>query len=577
METNPTNFRFGVSAATLLGLLAASATAFAQSTTRVSVDASGVEGNGYSGSYYGESPAISADNRFVAFESLAKNLVSGDTNGSMDIFVKELATGAIVRVSIDSAGVQGNRDSAYPSLSADGRFVAFMSMSDNLVAGDTNNTQDIFLHDRDPDGNGIYDEGNGVTTRVSVRSNGAQANNASGFPMISADGSTVSYYSYATNLVTGDTNKCADVFVYDRLTAKTTRVSVDSAGAQASDASYYSALSADGQVVAFTSHANNLVAGDANGAQDVFVRDRTSGQTTRVSVDSSGVEANASSDLPAISADGNVVAYMSNATNLVVGDSNNVADVFVRDRATGATERVSVDSAGNQGDIDSYSGNLILSADGRIVTFTSAADNLVANDTNGYADVFVHDRKTAVTTRVSVDSSGAEGNVGGAASGISADGELVAFASDSTNLVANDTNAQTDVFVRDRAVAIASNYGAGWPGTLGVPTFVASADPVLGSSLTLTISNSLGVDTPALVLIGLNEANVVTSKGGTLLVNPILFIPLLVHVAGENLNGSIPNDPTLVGVAVDLQALEIDGGASKGMAFTNGLKLLLGY
>jgi hypothetical protein len=281
--------------------------------------------------------------------------------------------------------------------------------------------------------------------------------------------------------------------------------------------------------------------------------------------------------VPSISADGTVVGFQSVASNLVAGDTNAFLDVFVHDRTTATTTRVSVDSAGTEGDNDSYSGDVMLSADGRFVAFSSSADNLVAGDTNGYPDVFVHDRKTATTTRESVDSSGAEGNVGGVFAAISADGELVSFASDSTNLVANDTNVQTDVFVRERCVAIASNYGAGWPGTLGTPTIVASADPVLGSSLTITVSNSLGVDAPGLVLIGLAEANVVTGKGGTLLVSPLLFIPALIHAAGEGFGGSIPNDPTLCGVAVDLQALEIDAGASNGMSFTAGLKLLLGF
>jgi Tol biopolymer transport system component len=574
----PANHRSAAPAATLLALLAASATAPAQSTVRASVDAAGGESNQWSGcTWIGESPAFSADDRWIAFESLASNLVAGDTNGSIDIFVKDLATGGIVRVSVDSAGVQGDRDSSYPSLSADGRFVAFVSMSDNLVAGDTNNTQDVFLHDRDPDGNGIFDEGNGVTTRVSVRSNGAQANSASGFPMVSADGSTVVYYSYATNLVGMDTNGAADVFAYDRLTGKTTRMSVDSAGVQANDASYYSAVSADGQLVAFSSHAGNLVAGDSNGALDVFVRDRTAGTTTRVSVDSTGVEGNAGGDVPAISADGNVVSFMSTATNLVAGDTNAVADVFVHDRTSAATERVSVDSAGTEANGESDSIVLGLSADGRFVAFTSLASNLVAGDANLTADVFVRDRKTATTTRASVDSSGSEGDDASGSPGISADGELVAFVSSADDLVANDLNGQNDVFVRNRCVAIASSYGAGWPGTLGTPTLVAGGDPVLGASLTVTISNSLGVNTPGLVLIGLAEASVVTGKGGTLLVAPLLFVPLLIHAAGEGLSGTLPSDPALCGVAVDLQALELDAGASKGMSFTAGLKLLLGF
>jgi hypothetical protein len=574
----PTHHRFAAPAATLLALLAASATAPAQSTVRASVDASNGESNNWSGcTWVGESPALSADDRWVAFESLASNLVAGDKNGSIDIFVKDLSTGGIVRVSVDSAGMEGDRDSTYPSLSADGRFVAFVSMSDNLVAADTNNTYDVFLHDRDPDGNGIFDEGNGVTTRVSVRSNGAQANNASGFPMVSADGSTVVYYSYATNLVGMDTNGAADVFAYDRLTGKTTRVSVDSAGVQANDASYYAAVSADGQCVAFTSYATNLVAGDSNGNTDIFVRDRSAGTTTRVSVDSSGAQANSSSSDPGISADGNVVSFTSNATNLVAGDTNLVSDVFVHDRASGATERVSIDSAGTEADGVSVSCLLGPSADGRFVAFYSSADNLVSGDTNATWDVFVRDRKTATTTRVSVDSSGSEGDGGSVKPGISADGELVAFSSTATNLVASDTNGQEDVFVRNRCVAIASSYGAGWPGTLGTPTLVAGGDPVLGASLTVTISNSLGANTPGLVLIGVAQAELVTGKGGTLLVAPLLFVPLLIHAAGEGLSGTLPSDPALCGVAVDLQALELDAGASKGMSFTAGLKLLLGF
>jgi hypothetical protein len=572
-----TSRRLAASSGALLAFAVVSGTVAAQSTVRASVDAAGAEGSDWSGvSSPGGAPALSADRRWVAFESLAQNLVPGDKNGWIDIFVKDLTTGAIVRVSVDSAGVEGNSGGTYPSLSGDGRFVAFLSMSDNLVAGDTNATNDVFLHDRDPDGNGIFDEGNGVTTRVSVRSNGAQANKASNFPMVSADGSTVVFSSYASNLVAGDTNGASDVFAYDRLTAKTRRVSVDSAGVQANDASYYAAVSADGQRVAFQSHATNLVAGDSNGYADIFVRDRSAGTTNRVSVDSSGAQANSSSSDPGISADGNVVSFTSNATNLVAGDTNRVSDVFVHDRASGATERVSVDSAGTEADGVSVSCLLAPSADGRFVAFYSSAYNLVSGDTNAVWDVFVRDRKSATTTCVSVDSSGSVGDGASERTGLSADGELVAFASIATNLVANDTNAQSDVFVRNRGVAIASSYGAGWPGTLGVPTLVASGDPVLGSNLTVTISNSLGANTPGLVLVGLAEANVLTQKGGTLLVAPLLWIPLLIHAAGEPLNGTLPNNPALAGVEVDLQALELDAGASKGISFTAGLKLLLG-
>ncbi len=222
----------------------------------------------------------------------------------------------------------------------------------------------------------------------------------------------------------------------------TTRVSVDSAGGQANDfsgaapsISVDTSISADGRFVVFQSDATNLVAGDTNGASDVFVHDRQTGTTTRVSVDSAGHEATglypASGD-PAISADGRFVAFDSNATNLVAGDTNSAYDIFVHDRQTGTTTRVSVDSAGNQA--NGYDPSL--SADGRFVAFTSGASNLVAGDTNGASDVFVHDRQTGTTTRVSVDSAGWQAYSFSHLPSISADGRFVAFASNATNLVA---------------------------------------------------------------------------------------------------------------------------------------------
>src|SRR5439155_932379 len=188
----------------------------------------------------------------------------------------------------------------------------------------------------------------------------------------------------------------------------TTRVSVDSSGAEGNDESYGSSISADGQIVAFESMASNLVAGDTNSYADVFVHDRSTGLTERVSVDSSGAEGNSGSYDPSISADGQIVVFQSYASNLVAGDTNGVFDIFVHDRSTGLTERVSVDSSGAEG--NGYSADSSISADGQIVAFESMAKNLVAGDTNATYDVFVHDRSTGRTERVSVDSSGAEAN-----------------------------------------------------------------------------------------------------------------------------------------------------------------------
>jgi len=203
--------------------------------------------------------SLSADGRYVAFGSNASNLVVGDTNGVTDVFVRDRGTGETTRVSVDSAGVEGNHDSHFPSISADGRYVAFMSLASNLVAGDASGTiWQIFVHDR------VTSE----TTRVSVDSAGVEANDQRLEPSISADGRYVYFYSYASNLVVSDANGACDVFVHDRVTGETTRVSVDSAGVEANGGSEQASVSADGRYVTFCSYASNLVVGDTNGFID---------------------------------------------------------------------------------------------------------------------------------------------------------------------------------------------------------------------------------------------------------------------------------------------------------------------
>jgi WD40 repeat protein len=413
----------------------------AQTTERVSVDSLGAEGNDLS---RGES--ISADGRYLAFGSKADNLVSGDTNSNEDVFVHDRETGVTERVSVSSSGVEGNSWSYDASISADGRYVAFASPSDNLVPGDTNSHEDVFVHDRQT----------GVTERVSVDSIGAEGNSFSRSPAISADGRYVAFDSEADNFVLGDTNGSSDIFVHDRQIGVTGRVSVDSSDAEGNGDSYQPTVSADGRFVAFASYADNLVPGDTNSWSDIFVHDRQTGMTYRVSVDSSGAEGNDWSNRASISADGRHVAYESRSDNFVAGDTNGSPDIFVHDRQTGVTERVSVDSLGVEGNHWSFNGSV--SADGSYVTYSSIAKNLVPGDTNSWSDIFVHDRQTGVTERVSVDSLGVEGN--SASSGIpsiSADGRYVAFYSLADNLVSGDTNGSGDVFVHDRWDGLGAN------------------------------------------------------------------------------------------------------------------------
>lgn len=409
--------------------------AAAQSTERVSVDGAGLQGNGES-----ENAVISADGRFVAFDSSASNLVPGDVNGLPDVFIHDRQTGQVSLVSAAPGGAGGNGFSLDPAISRDGRYVAFRSKSDNLAPGDLNGTWDVFVHDRLT----------GQTAMVSLSSSGTPGNGLSLEPAISGDGRLVAFSSQADNLVPGDTNGAYDVFVHDLQTGVTARVSVSSAGAQGSGSSFRPCLSADGFSVAFQSNAPDLVPGDTNASYDVFVRQLGSGQTQRVSVDSSGVEGNGASEDPALSADGLVVAFHSIADNLDPDDGNIAIDVFAHDLATGQTSRISVDAAGQNANFIKANTNPSLSADGRFAAFYSRSDSLVAGDTNGDHDVFVRDRLRGETSRVSVDNLGAQGNGHSQDPSLSADGRLVAFWSLADNLAAGDTNGVADCFVHDR-------------------------------------------------------------------------------------------------------------------------------
>jgi len=402
-------------------------------TERVSVSSGGTQGN--EESWWS---SISADGRYVAFESRSNNLVDGDTNEVDDIFVHDRATGETTRVSVANDGTQGNGASVRTSISADGYYITFDSSASNLVEGDTNGVDDIFVHDRLT----------GETTRISVASDGTQGNDWSNLPCISADGRYVAFGSVATELVGRDTNGINDVFVHDRVTGETIRVSVASDGTQGNGASSSPSISPDGNYVAFYSYSNNLVDGDTNGVEDVFVHDRVIGETTRISVASDGTQGNNESRSHSISADGLYVAFGSSASNLVEGDTNGVWDAFVHNRMTGETMRISIASNGTQGNDGSWVTSI--SEDGRYVVFDSWTSNLVVGDTNGDDDVFVHDRVTGETTRVSVANNGAQGNNGSGEGIISADGRYVTFASYASNLVPGDTNMVDDIFVHDQ-------------------------------------------------------------------------------------------------------------------------------
>ena len=422
----------------------------------MSVDSFGTEAN--DGSF---TPAISGDGRFVAFASGADNLVDGDINNWVDVFVHDRQTGVTERVSIGALGVEGNDSSSHASISGDGRFVTFKSFANNLVGGDTNNNEDIFIHDRV-----IH-----LTERVSVNPLGGGGGFATGWGRVSEDGRFVAFLSSAADLVAGDTNNMWDVFVRDRQTGTTSRVSVDSLGNQANSHNDSLALSGDGRIVVFSSRASNLVPDDTNGAPDVFVHDRQTGVTSRVNVDPFGSQVtsfNVGAPV-AVNYDGRFVVFESFASSLVAVDTNGAADVFVRDRQTGTTSLVSVDSFGNQAEFSST--YAAINANGRYIALQTHSSNLVDDDTNNSTDVFVHDRQTGTTSRVSVDSFGNEGNSDSVGPlGISADGSTVVFESAATNLVGGDANGVADIFVNGEELPSD-------PDADGVPDEVEDAAP----------------------------------------------------------------------------------------------------
>jgi len=381
-------------------------------------------------------PAISGDGRSVAFASAASTLVSGDTNGTEDVFVYDRLSRTTERVSLSSLGEQGNGDSYSPAISADGRYVAFTSSASNLTAGDDNGELDVFVRDRVAQ----------TTVLASVGPHGTMGDGPSVAPSISGDGRLVAFESDADTLVRGDTNGTGDVFVHDLATDATRRLSVGGNEQQTESPSFGPAISADGSSVAFESFSSRLVPDDTNGALDVFVADVPTGSITRVSLATDGGLANDRSYSPSISADGRAVAFASFATNMVADDTNGLLDVFLRRRDQQTTTRLSVGPDGAQGDGLSFAP--VVSADGALVVFSSEAGNLVRGDSNRTRDVFVASTATGAVTRLSrPGGSRAQGDGPSLGPVVDGSGAMVAFATFATNLVPGDTNGQSDVFV----------------------------------------------------------------------------------------------------------------------------------
>ncbi len=383
-------------------------------------------------------PAVNADGRFVAFFSDATDLVRGDTNETRDVFLRDRVADRTERISIGVAGAQSNGASHAagdaPAITADGNIVAFYSDATNLVANDQNGHTDVFVRLRPSNANQL----------VSLSTGGTAGDGDSLNPSIDAIGRNVAFQSLAANLVGNDTNGVSDIFVRDRSTGTTERVCD---AVQANKASFSPAISADGRIVAFASAATNLVPDDTNNLLDVFACDRTTGKIDVVSVSSAGTLGNGDSILPAVSADGRFVAYKSLASNLVNNDRNGLVDVFIHDRQTKTTERISVSFL--NGDSNDVSYPPAVDCSGRFVAFGSQANNIFRGDENELASVFVRDRGANFTSIIDVNERGEQAN--GAtldiAPAITCDGSLVAFTSLADNLTNNDPNENADIYI----------------------------------------------------------------------------------------------------------------------------------
>ncbi len=385
-----------------------------------------------------QEPTISYYGRYVAFSSFSDKVVPGDGNGAWDVFLHDRKERKTVRVSVASNGEEGNGNSRFPSISGDGRFIVFQSAASNLVEGDTNGVEDIFLHDRET----------GTTRRISVAGDGTEANGRSDQPVISSDGGFVAFRSAASNLVEGDTNGKQDIFLYERATGKVTRVSVSSNGEQGNDFSGAPSISADGRYVAFRSEATNLHPKGVNEDPDILVHDRITGETEMVSLSSEGRPYWGKPGNPSISADGRYVVFQSTHEMLIPGYMNWKPDIFLHDRHTGKTSLVPPDtSASGQG---KPSANPSISADGRFIVFQAERRKLLPDSNSTKQDVFLHDRESGQTIRISVTNDGEDGNKWATRPVISGDGNSIVFQSTSSNLVEGDDNGTWDIFVFDR-------------------------------------------------------------------------------------------------------------------------------
>jgi len=535
----------------LLPLLLPATALLAQSTERVSLSPTGaqlVEGSAWHD--------LSADGRVVAFTTAAA-LVPGDTNGTDDVYIRELNTGITIRASLTATGVQPNDMCFQPKLSADGRCVAFTSWADNLAASDGNGAlTDVF----------VKDLATGALEHVSVDGAGVGGNGISAYPSISADGRFVGFYSYSNNLVANDTDGILDAFLFDRQTQQIECVSVELTGIPAGGQNVD--VSGDGRFVVCESYAPM---GMPVNAVRIVLRDRVAG-TARIVNEVGGQIWDARN--PRISADGSTVVFETVMPLDPFDQDNYRKDIYAFDVASGSLRWISTPGAGG-GNGDCY--DPVVSANGRYVGFQSFESYATA-DVDPFPDAYLFDAATGAFELLSANTAGQSADSSAWVAAISANGRRAVFASRAANLVANDTNNTIDTFVRDRCdPASWSNYGPGFPGSFGqVPGIALVGQPAIGTQPLLAVQNGTGQVTTGLLVLGVQAATIPTPVFGTLLVDPSTVAPITVPTQAFLLPIAIPDAFDLCGARFYLQALMLDAGAAGGVAFTPGLEAVIG-
>ncbi|WP_417732209.1 Ig-like domain-containing protein [Rosistilla oblonga] len=453
-----------------------------------------------------DSPSLSADGRFVVFDTIDSTVVPGDTNGVQDVFVYDRLTNTYDRVSVSSFGIQGNQYSELGAISENGRWVVFHSRASNLVPGDTNNSTDVF----------VFDRLMRTTERVSVSDSGEQGNGFSGSAdfqtnlSISKDGRYVTFTSLASNLVLDDNNGSLDVFLFDRADKTIKRVSVNDSNIEGNDNSENPMLSADGKFIAFQSKADNLVHNDSNSATDVFVYDIANSTIQRVSENMERSEGNSASGSPSISADGQYIAYSSLASNLVADDFNAASDIFFVDRISYSVERVSVTSTSKES--DGFSSRPSISGDGNYIAFVSRANNLSPGVPDYVDNVFVFDRTDRSVRLIDQTKSGEQSNGASNRPAFSSDGRFVAFRSFANNLIPGDDSHSFEVLIheqRPQEEPASDLFPVSYRPiesdvTVSFSTIVNTSDPVTNATVSgsVQISNSLFANNSTVIDIG---------------------------------------------------------------------------